>query len=77
MKKRINIDLKLLLRWLKVYKLYLNISKTVILPFKKKRKDVSYDTKIKLDGKRMRFSREVKYLGMIIDDNLSMIIHKR
>ena len=34
-------------------------------------------TTSKSDGKRMRFSREVKFLGMIIDDNLSMINHKK
>ena len=77
LRKRVNIDLKLLLHWLKANKLYLNVAKTVFLLFKNKRKDVNYDIKIKLDGKRMRFSREVKYLGMIIDDNLSMINHKK
>ena len=77
LRKRVNIDLKLLLHWLKANKLYLNVAKTVVLLFKNKRKDVNYDIKIKLDGKRMRFSREVKYLGMIIDDNLSMINHKK
>ena len=77
LKKKVNIDLKLLLHWLKANKLSLNVAKTVVLLFKNKRKEVNYDIKIKLDGKRMRFSREVKYLGMIIDDNLSMINHKK
>ena len=77
LRKRVNIDLKLLLHWLKANKLYLNVAKTVFLLFKNKRKDVNYDIKIKLDGKRMRFSREVKYLGMISDDNLSVINHKK
>ena len=62
---------------MKANKLYLNVAKTVFLLFKNKRKDVNYDIKIKLDGKRMRFSREVKYLGMISDDNLSVINHKK
>ena len=77
LKKKVNIDLKLLLHWLKANKLSLNVAKTVVLLFKNKRKEVNYDIKIKLDGKRMRFSKEVKYLGMIIDDNLSMINHKK
>lgn len=76
LKKRVNIDLKHLLHWLRANKLHLNIVKTDVLLFKNKRKKVNYDIKIKLDGKHMRFSREVKYLGMIIDDNLSMISHK-
>ena len=65
LKKRVNIDLKHLLHWLKANKLHLNIAKTDVLLFKNKRKKVNYDIKIKLDGKRMRFSRKVKYLGMI------------
>ena len=60
---------------MKANQLYLNVAKTVVLLFKSKQKDVNYDIKIKLDGKRMKFLRE--YLGMIIDDNLSMINHKK
>ena len=59
LRKRVNIDLKLLLQWLKANKLYLDEAKTVVLLFKNKGKDVNYDIKIKLYGKHMRFSREV------------------
>ena len=75
LKKRVNIDLKLLLHWLKANKIHLNVAKTVVLLFKNKRKQLNYD--IKLDGKLMRFSKETKYLGMIIDDNLAMTSHKK
>ena len=77
LKKRVNIDLKLLLHWLKANKIHLNVAKTEVLLFKNKRKQLNFDIKIKLDGKLMRFSKETKYLGMIIDDNLAMDSHKK
>lgn len=77
LKKRVNIDLKLLLHWLKANKIHLNVAKTVVLLFKNKSKQLNYDIKIKLDGKLMRFSKETKYLGMIIDNNLTMTSHTK
>ena len=53
------------------------LTRYVTLLFKNKRKQLNYDIKIKLDGKHMRFSKETKYLGMIIDDNLAMTSHKK
>ena len=37
---------------------------------------MSMRSSIKLDGKRMSFSSETKYLGLVIDENLSMNKHK-
>jgi len=74
-KKRVNVDLKILLKWLKANKIQLNVAKTEVILFKQKQKSLTYDIKIKLDGKRMRFSRYTKYLGILIDENLSMTEH--
>ena len=74
-KKRVNIDLKILLKWLKANKIQLNIAKTEVILFKQKQKSLTYDIKIKLDGKRMRFTKYTKYLGILIDENLSMAEH--
>ena len=76
LKKRVNIDLKLLLHWLKANKIHLNAAKTDVILFKQKQKVVNYNIKIKLDGKLMRFSSQTRYLGMLIDDNLTMEKHK-
>ena len=71
LKKRVNIDLKLLHR-LKANKIHLNAAKTNVILFKQKQKVVNYNIKIKLDGKLMRFSSQTRYLGMLIDDNLTI-----
>ena len=62
LKKRVNIDLKLLLHWLKANKIHLNVAKTEVILFKHKQKEVNYNIRIKLDGKLMRFSKQTRYL---------------
>ena len=62
LKKRVNIDLKLLLHWLKAKKIHLNVAKTGVILFKHKQKEVNYNIRIKLDGKLMRFSKKLDIL---------------
>ena len=53
LQKRINIDMKLLLKWLKANKISLNVAKTEAILFKHRRKSVNFDFKV--DGKRLIF----------------------
>lgn len=76
LQKRINIDMKLLLKWLKANKISLNVAKTEIILFKHKLKKVNFDFKIKLDGKRLIFQEYVNYLGVLIDKQLSWSYHQ-
>jgi len=76
-KKRVNIDLKILLKWPKANKIQLNVAKTEVIILKQKQKNSTYDIKIKLDGKCMRFSRYTEYLGILIDENISMAEHTK
>ena len=62
LKKRVNIDLKLLLHWLKANKIHLNVAKTEVILFKHKQKEVNYNIRIKLDGKLMRFQSKLDIL---------------
>ena len=64
LQKRINIDMKLLL---KANKILLNVAKTEIILFKHQKKTVKFHFKIKLDGKRLIFKDRVKYLEVLID----------
>ena len=73
--KQANIDLKLLLNWLKANKISLNASKTELLIFRSVRKKIDYDLKIKIDGHRLRPSKVVKYLGVYIDEHLNWKHH--
>ena len=71
LKKRINIDLNFLVQWLKANRIQLNVVKTEVVLFKNRSKRMDYNIKIKLDGKLMRFLKCTKYLGLLIDENLS------
>ena len=74
-KKHINVDLKKLLKWLKANKIFLNVKKTETILFKTTNRKLNYDLKIKLDGKRLSLSSSTKYLGVIINENLSWSKH--
>ena len=51
--KLINADLKNSTNWLNADKLSLNVSKTELVIFKPKKKQVDFDIKMKLNGKRL------------------------
>ena len=71
LKKKINIDLKLLCHWLSANKISLNSSKTEYILFHHKLKHVNYQLKLKLNGKRLYPSTSIKYLGVFLDENLN------
>ena len=74
-KKRINIDLKLLMKWLNANKISLNVAKTEVILFRHPNKQIDYNVRLKLNGKRLTFTTHVKYLGVILDENLSWKFH--
>ena len=77
LKKQINLDLCFLSSWLKANKISLNVDKTEILVFHHVNKDINYDIRIKLDGKRLYPSNYVKYLGLLIDPHLTWSFHTK
>ena len=75
LKKKINIDLKLLCHWLNANKISLNSSKTEYILFRHKLKPVNYELKLKINGKKLYPSTYIKYLGIFLDKNLSWEKH--
>ena len=75
LKKHVNFDLRNLCKWLKSNKISLNASKTELLVFRHPNKEVNYNLKIKIDGKRLLPSNYVKYLGLYIDSHLKWNYH--
>ena len=73
--KQANIDLKLLMHWLKANKISLNTTKTELMIFRPVRKKIDYEVKIKVNGHRLRPSNVVKYLGVYIDEHLNWKHH--
>ena len=69
--KLVNADLKHLVNWLNANKISLNVKKAEMAIFKSKQKKLEGDLEIKLCGKRLYPTESRKYLGVIIDTNLS------
>ena len=62
--------MKNLTNWLNANKICLNVSKTEVVLFKSSRELTNVPLKLKLNGKRLYSTNSVRYLGIIIDENL-------
>ena len=71
LQKHLNLDLRFLVNWLRANKISLNASKTELLLFHHHKKVINYDIKIKINGTRLKPSKYVKYLGILIDNQLN------
>ena len=69
--KLINTDQKNRTKWLNANKVSLNVSKTVMVLFRPKRKTTDFNLNIKLNGKLLYETKSVKYLGIRIDNKLN------
>ena len=74
MQKQVNIDLKLLYKWLLANKISLNCSKTELIFFHTPRELIP-NLKIKMNGLRIHPSCCIKYLGVYLDATLSGNYH--
>ena len=76
LEKGLNEDLISVTEWFKANRLSLNVSKSKLLIFRSKRKKVDLNQiSIKLSENILEPVQSVKYLGMLINDNLSWDIH--
>ena len=66
-----NQDLANLVQWLRANKISLNASKTEIILFKNQRKNITKNLNFRLSGQKIKLSSHVKYLGLILDENLT------
>ena len=73
--RQVNCDLRSLTNWLKANKIALNIKKTEFILFKKPSAVINDFPFVKMDGKKISPSRQIKYLGIYIDENLSWKYH--
>lgn len=71
---RLNEDLGRLTNWLKINKLKLNTSKSKVMIIERK-PIVGYDINISIDNTKIEIVQSIKYLGVIIDNNLKFGEH--
>ena len=73
--KCINIDLKLLHKWLIANKISLNCAKTELILFSGSTDDTNFDYNVKINGHNLTPTNKLKYLGVIIDNKLNGDFH--
>ena len=71
LQKYLNKDLKNLCSWLLANKISLNCTKTELIYFRKPNNVIPNQIKIKLNGKKLIPTDNIKYLGIYLDDTLS------
>ena len=69
--KLVNKELKSVKRWLNLNKLSLNISKTNYIIFHSTTIKIPEDTSITIGRKHLTKAKYVKFLGLLLDENLS------
>ena len=67
---KVNRRLKNLSQWFKATKVYLNVKKTELRIFRRKKKPLDPSIILKLNGKRLFPTSSVKYLGVFLDKYL-------
>ena len=70
-----NNQLKNLSLWFKANKLPLNVTKTNYMLFSNRKKISNENTNIKIDGNIIHRVKDCKFLGVIIDENLTWMNH--
>ena len=70
-----NEDLKLVFEWLCTNRLSLNVAKTEFVIFKPPKKRMENRFTLRLNGKTIFESKKIKYLGIIMDDELTWKFH--
>ena len=72
----LNKDLHIISNWFKFNKLSLNVAKTIYMIFKNKYSPTaSIDVNILIDNNQLSQVKTTKFLGVLIDDNLSWKTH--
>ena len=73
--KHINRDLKLVVEWIRANRLSLNTSKTEFVIFKSKNKIITKHLNFRISGQKIKPSSQVKYLEIIVQDDLHWNSH--
>ena len=73
--KHINRELKLVVEWIRANRLSWNTSKIELVIFKPKNKIITKHLNFRISGQKIKPSLQVKYLGIILQDDLHWNSH--
>ena len=71
--KQVNQDLALICRWLRANKISLNTSKTEIIIFRPKQKQITKHLNFRISGHKINTCSKVRYLGIILEEHWNQI----
>ena len=69
--RKINHDLTKIVTWLRANKISINVKKTNIIMFRSNTKNITRKLNFRVSGKKIPLSKETRYLGVILDENLT------
>ena len=75
LEKVVNNELKHVKKWLYVNKLALNVDKTNLIIFHSRQRSLSKTVNIKIGKVHVKQAKYVKFLGLLLDENLSWMYH--
>ena len=73
--KQVNQDLALICRWLRANKISLNTSKTEIIIFRPKQKQITKHLNFRISGQKINTCSKVRYLSVILEEHLDCNLH--
>ena len=73
--KKVNYDLKNIVKWLRGKKISLNASKTELVLFRTKGKMITKNMNFRISGQKIKIFSKTKYLIIILDENLTFKYH--
>ena len=73
--KKVNFELKNIFHWLRANRISLNTSKTDLILFRSKRKQITKHLNFRISGQKIKIACKTKYLGLLLDENLNFKSH--
>ena len=75
--RNMNDELQHIVKWLQVNKLSINLKKTHFMLFRKRKTKIILKEKLIISGKRISEVQKTKFLGVMIDHNLTFVHHMK
>ena len=73
--RKVNQDLRHIVKWLWANKILLNSGKTELILFRSKHKNITKNMNFRISGQKINIICKTKYLGLILDEHLTFKYH--
>ena len=73
--RQVNHDLSLICHWLRANKISLNASKTEIIIYRPRKKQITKHLNFRISGQKINICRNVKYLGKTLEETFEWNLH--